>query len=171
MGIYSYFYLKIDNKVSFIGEFDCKVDVKGRIKMPSALKKQIHPDSQERYVVCRGIEKHLTIYPYQDWKRISTELDKLNLFVKKNREFVRFFYQGATELGLDSNERVLIPKKLLSYAGVSKDVVLFAYADKIELWAKDKYDKMLENEPVDFASLAEDVMGKINSSKEEDSQT
>ena len=66
---------------------------------------------------------------------------------------------------------MLIPKKLLSYAGVSKDVVLFAYADKIELWAKDKYDKMLENEPVDFASLAEDVMGKINSSKEEDSQT
>jgi len=156
--------------MSFIGEFDCKVDAKGRIKLPTALKRQVQPDSQDRYVVCRGIEKHLTIYPYQDWKSISTELDKLNLYVRKNREFVRFFYQGATELNLDSHERVLIPKKLLSYAEVGKDAVLFAYADKIELWAKDKYELMLNEEPEDFASLAEDVMGKINSSKDQDLQ-
>ena len=150
--------------MSFIGEYDCRVDVKGRVKFPSALKRQVQPESQNTYVISRGIEKHLTIYPYQNWKKISEELNKLNLYVRKNREFVRFFYQGATELTLDGSDRALIPKKLLNYAGVKKDVVLFAYADKIELWAKDKYDNLLANEPSDFASLAEDVMGKIQSS-------
>jgi len=72
---------------------------------------------------------------------------------------MRKFHNGATELDLDNTGRLLLPKSLMDYAGVDKDVVLFAYANRIEVWAKEEYDKMLNADDGDFASLAEDVMG------------
>jgi MraZ protein len=91
------------------------------------------------------------------------ELNKLNPYVKKNREFVRYFLRGATELVLDSNDRLNLPKKLMEFAGLDKEAVLFAHGSKIELWSQERYNQLIDEEPGDFAELAEEVMGKINS--------
>jgi MraZ protein len=152
---------------NFIGEFDCKLDAKGRLMLPSSLRKQLDPAAQESFVMNRGFEKCLVLYPKNDWKYISEEVNKLNQYVKKNREFTRYFYRGATELGLDGTGRLLFPKRLLEYAGVEKEVVLFAHGNKIEIWDKEAYDNLLTDEPDEFASLAEEVMGNA-ANKEED---
>ncbi|HEY9562091.1 MAG TPA: division/cell wall cluster transcriptional repressor MraZ [Anseongella sp.] len=143
----------------FLGEYECKIDSKGRIMLPVGLRKQVSPEAQERFVVNRGFEKCLALYPYDEWQRISAEVNKLNLYNKKNRDFARYFFRGATELSLDGNGRVLMPKPLLGYAGIGTELVLFAYSNRIEIWDKQLYDNLLTDEPEDFSALAEEVMG------------
>ena len=146
----------------FLGEFECKLDAKGRLMLPSALRKQVSPEAQEKFVVNRGFENCLALYPLNEWQKISAEVNRLNMYVKKNREFARYFYRGATELELDAAGRLLIPKRLLEYAVADKDIILSAFANKIEVWSKEKFESVLNDEPADFASLAEEVMGKLN---------
>ncbi|MBA3898882.1 MAG: division/cell wall cluster transcriptional repressor MraZ [Bacteroidetes bacterium] len=151
---------------NFIGEYECKVDPKGRVMLPAGLKKQVSPAAQEKFVLNRGFEKHLNLYPLNEWQQISAEVNKLNLYVAKNREFLRRFNNGATELELDNTNRFLIPKKMMEYAGIEKEIVLFAYANRIEVWAKTAYDKLMAEEAgEDFSSLAEEVMGKITNTE------
>ena len=144
---------------NFIGEFDCKLDAKGRLMLPASLRKQLDSAAEESFVMNRGFEKCLVLYPKNDWKYISEDVNKLNQYVKKNREFIRYFFRGATELGLDGTGRLLFPKRLMEYAGIQKEVVLFAHGNRIEIWDKKAYDNLLTDEPDDFAALAEDVMG------------
>ncbi len=144
-----------------IGEYECKLDAKGRFVLPVGLKKQLRPEDQERFVVNRGFEKSLTLYPDSEWQKISKEVNTLNLYNKKNREFVRYFFRGASELSVDGANRLLLPKTILEYAGIDKEIVLFAYGNRIEIWAKDAYEQMMQLEPEDFSGLAEEVMGKI----------
>jgi MraZ protein len=145
--------------IQLLGEFDCKLDAKGRLMVPSSLKKQLPSVEQEGLVINRGFEKHLVIYPKKVWEGIVAELSKLNQYEKKTREFIRFFTRGASELTLDASGRVLLPKSLLEFAGINGEVVLACQFDKIEVWAKDAYDNLLDNEPENFANLAEEVMG------------
>jgi MraZ protein len=144
----------------FLGEFECKVDPKGRIMLPAGLKKQLSPAAEGRFVINRGFEKCLVLYPLNEWQTISAEVNKLNLYNKKNRDFARYFFRGASELMLDSTNRLLLPKALTEYAAIDKDLILFAYSNRIEVWSKANYDNLLTDEPADFASLAEEVMGK-----------
>ncbi len=143
-----------------LGEYECKTDAKGRFMLPSALKKQLSPGDQERFVINRGFERNLTLYPESEWLKISNEVNALNLYNKKNREFVRYFFRGASELRLDAAGRLLLPRSLVEYSGIGKEIVLFAYGNRIEIWARESYASMLDNEPEDFSSLAEEVMGK-----------
>ncbi len=143
----------------FLGEFDCKLDVKGRMMIPTNLKKQLPEAEREGLVINRGFEKNLVIYTRKEWDKIVEDLSKLNSYEKKTREFIRYFTRGASELTLDSSNRVLLPKSLLEYAGIGNDVVLSCQFNKIEVWAKDSYDAQLDNEPENFANLAEEVMG------------
>ena len=147
---------------NFIGEFECRLDAKGRIMMPSGLRKQLDPAANEKFVLNRGFEKCLVLYPRNEWENISSEINKLNQYVRKNREFIRYFYRGATELGLDGTGRLLLPKRLLKYAGVDKSAMLFAYSNRIEIWDQETYEGLLTDEPEDFAILAEEVMGSKN---------
>ena len=143
----------------FLGEFDCKLDAKGRMMIPSSLKKQLPEAEREGLVINRGFEKHLVIYTKKEWDSITEELSKLNSYEKKSRDFIRYFTRGATELSLDSANRILLPKALMEYAGINAEVVLSCVLNKIEVWAKDAYDSQLDNEPENFANLAEEVMG------------
>ncbi len=145
---------------NLIGEYECRIDAKGRFMLPAGLKKQLPPEVQDRFVINRGFEKCLVLYPRNVWKVISDEVNQLNLYNKKNRDFVRYFYRGATELILDSASRLLLPKQLSAYAGIEKEIVLSAFSNRIEIWAKGVYQNLLTNEPEDFSSLAEEVMGK-----------
>jgi len=143
-----------------IGEFDCKLDTKGRMVLPAALKRQMPEVERDGLVVNRGFEKHLVLYPRKEWDKITDKLAKLNTYKAKNRQFVRDFTRGATELALDAAGRVLLPKSLLGWGGIETEVVLSCQFNKIEVWSKEAYGKLWENEEDDdFAALAEEVMG------------
>ena len=150
-----------------IGEFDCKLDAKGRLMVPSGLKKQLPAVDAEGLIIHRGFEKHLTIYAKAEWDKITSELAQLNQYEKKTREFIRYFTRGATELSLDASGRVLLPKALLEYAGIKSEVVLSCQFSKIEVWDKNTYDTQLDNEPENFANLAEEVMGSLGRRKDD----
>ena len=152
-----------------LGEYDCKIDAKGRMRMPSGLIAQLNepedpsePSTPLTFVINRGFEKCLMLYPEPVWEKITAEINQLNLYNKKNRNFVRYFYRGAHKVNMDSADRILVTKRLLEYAGIERDVILSAYNDRIEIWAKDEYDRMMDEEPDDFSDLAEDVLGKSN---------
>jgi MraZ protein len=152
-----------------LGEYDCKIDDKGRMRLPSGLIGQLGEQETYSFVINRGFENCLMLYPEAVWERISEEVNQLNLYNKKNRDFVRYFYRGAAKVVMDSADRILVTKRLLEYAGIEKDVILSAYNDRIEIWAKDQYDTMLDEEPDDFSDLAEDVLGKASfNNKNED---
>ena len=153
---------------NLIGEYECKIDAKGRFMLPAGLKKQLPPEVQDKFVVNRGFENCLVLYPQNVWKVISDEVNQLNLYNKKNREFVRYFYRGATELMLDSVNRLLLPKQLTEYAGMDKDIVLFAFSNRVEIWSKVAYTRLQTNEPEDFSSLAEEVMAKKDKGETKD---
>ncbi len=146
----------------FIGEFPCTMDAKGRFNVPAALLKQVPAKEQKRFVVHRGIEKHLVLYTKKEWEKISAEINELNLYISKNRDFIRKFNRGATEVELDTTSRLLLPKSLTDYAGINRDIVLFAYGNRVEIWSENGYAKMLKEDKDDFAALAEEVMGKKN---------
>jgi len=147
---------------NLFGEYVCKLDAKGRVMLPVGLKKQLSEADQERFVLNRGFEKNLTLYPDSEWHKITREIDSLNLYNKKNRDFVRYFYRGASEVICDSSGRLLLPKTLLDYAEIETEVVLFAYGNRIEIWSKKLYEETMNAEPVEFSDLAEEVMGRIN---------
>lgn len=147
--------------IQLIGEFDCKLDAKGRLSVPVVLKRQLPDVEKDGFVVGRGFEKNLIIYPKKVWEAMMAEMMKLNMFVQKNRDFVRQFQRGATELSLDAAGRVLLPKALLDFAGIGVDVVLACQLDKIELWDKVAYERMFDGASDDFADLAQQVMGNL----------
>ncbi len=144
---------------NFLGEFDCKLDSKQRMMIPAGLKKQLPEAEGEVLVINRGFEKHLVIYTRKEWDKIVDDLNQLNQYERKNREFIRYFMRGASSLSIDAAGRVLLPKALLEYAGIGLDVVLSCQFNKIEVWAQDAYEAQLDNEPENFANLAEEVMG------------
>lgn len=150
----------------FLGEYEVRIDVKGRVKLPSGLKKQLNPETKGRFVVNRGFEKCLVLYPYNEWQAVSAKVNKLNRFVRKNREFIRYFFRGATEVLLDSSDRLNLPNHLLQYAGVKKEGLLAANENIIEIWNKQHYEKLMTMESDDFADLAEEVMGDQNGDPE-----
>ncbi len=146
--------------IQLIGEFECKLDTKGRMVVPAALKRQLPDAEREGLVVNRGFEKNLVIYTRDEWNKKMQQLAKLNQYNAKNRNFVRQFMRGATELALDAAGRVLLPKGLLEYAEIDGEVVLACQFDKIEVWSKPVYDELMgEDMGEDFAALAEEVMG------------
>ena len=149
-----------------LGEYECKIDAKGRMRMPSGLIGQLGEGAAHNFVINRGFEQCLMLYPEPVWDRITNEINQLNLYNKKNRDFVRYFYRGAQKVAMDSADRILVSMRLLEYAGIDKDVILSAYSDRIEIWAADQYEHLLDEEPADFSDLAEDVLGKVNGKPE-----
>ena len=136
------------------------MDAKGRMVVPAALKRQLPDVERDGLVVNRGFEQNLVIYTRKEWNKILKQLSRLNQFQPKNRDFVRKFMSGATELMLDSAGRVLLPKGLLEYAEIGSELVLACNLEKIEVWAKVAYDEQMGKlSEDDFSDLAAQVMG------------
>lgn len=143
-----------------LGEYEVKADTKGRLRLPSHLIKQMGEAANNSFVLNRGIDKCIVLYTTDVWQEESAKIDALNPYIGDNRRFQRFFYRGATELQKDSNDRINLPKRLMEYAGIHKDVVLNAYNNKVEIWSLEKFEIAMEEElKEDFSSLAEKVMG------------
>ncbi len=143
----------------FLGEYEVTLDAKGRFLLPVALKKQIADEGNNQFVINRGFEKCLSLYPIKSWEPIFKEISKLNDFDPKVREFRRYFLNGATMMELDSAGRLLLPPNLKEYAGLEKDIVLVSAVKKIEIWDKSKYNEFFEKiSPEAFSKLADEVM-------------
>ena len=149
--------------VSLIGTYQCKIDFKGRIKIPAPLQKQLLNFLSKPFVVKRSVfNKCIEVYPLEEWNVIVNQVNSLNRFVKKNNDFIRLFNAGVKLVDLDSNNRMLISKDLLQFADIDKNIVLSSSVNMIEVWDRDKYENKLLTSTPDFSKLAEEVMGDIN---------
>jgi len=149
--------------INLIGTYECKADVKGRLMMASALKKQLAPVLQDGFVLKRSVfQQCLELYPMVEWEEMMAKVNKLNRFVKKNNDFIRRFTAGVKMVELDASGRLLIPNDLQKFAGITKNVVLSSAVGILEVWDKDKYEKAIDDATVDFGELAEQVMGNLN---------
>jgi len=153
--------------INLIGTYEGKADAKGRLLLSNALKKQLMPVLQEGFVLKRSVfQPCLELYPMSEWNAMMSKVNTLNRFVKKNNDFIRRFTAGVKIVELDSLGRFLIPKDLQVFADINKNVVLSSAVNIIEIWDKDKYEKAIDDATVDFAELAENVMGNVNENED-----
>jgi len=145
---------------TFIGDYSCRLDAKGRVILPAAFKKQMPPAAEDRFVVRKDIfEGCLVLFSIDDWNRQLEKIrSRINPYNREHNIFLRNFFKGTAEVSLDSSSRLLIPKRLLDLAGITKDVVLAGQDGRIEMWAEEVYARidMLSD---DFANLAEKLLG------------
>ena len=147
--------------IGFFGEFEATLDAKGRFLLPAGFKKQLPEDEGSRFVINRGFEKCLALYPVQNWEPLFDDISKLNDFDPRVREFRRYFLNGATFVEPDTAGRLLVPPNLKDHAGLEKDIVLVAAVNKIEIWDSNKYKQLFESfSPDTFSNLANEVMNK-----------
>ncbi len=129
---------------------------------PVAFKGQLEKSLSNGFVIKRSIfRKCLELYPFEEWDLESKRINNLNRFVKKNVDFIRKFMAGVKTVELDVSGRLLIPKDLIHYANIKKEIVLASVVNKIEIWDKSEYEKAVDYDSDEFADLAEEVMGDI----------
>lgn len=161
--IFLFYYLKTILLNTIVGTYECKVDAKGRVLLPAPLKKQLASSLQDGFVLKRSVfQPCLELYPMEEWDLMMQKINKLNRFVKKNNDFIRRFTAGVKIVEIDSLGRLLVPKDLVGFASIAKDVVFSSAVNIVEIWDKELYEKSISGEDIDFADLAEDVMGNIN---------
>ncbi|MCH1385207.1 MAG: division/cell wall cluster transcriptional repressor MraZ [Flavobacteriaceae bacterium] len=141
-----------------VGTHECKLDPKGRVKLPVSLVKQLK--GIETFVLKRSVfQKCLELYTLEEWTALMEKVNKLNRFKKKNNDFIRRFTAGVKMIELDAATRILVPKDLLHIASLDKAIVLSSAINMIEIWDKELYEQAIDDATLDFAELAEEVMG------------
>ncbi len=145
-------------KKPLFGEYECKVDSKGRFLVPSSLLAFFSEEEQNEFVINKGMDSCLILYPIQVWEQEIEKIYSKNQFLEKNRAFARMFQSGAQPVHLDNQKRILIPKKLIETAGIHNDIVLIGAYDRIEIWSKEKFEEWLNQNQPSFAVLSEEVM-------------
>lgn len=155
---------------SLIGEYDCKVDAKGRFMFPVDLRKQLDKIFEKGFVINRNLhQKCLVLYPINEWEKLNKKLSKLNRLIKANDVFVRKFTGGATNVEADTSGRLLLPKSLTDYASITTDLKILGSNNVIEIWDKAAYNEFL-NQEIDIEKLAEDVLGGLNFNDADDNE-
>ncbi|MCB0507590.1 MAG: division/cell wall cluster transcriptional repressor MraZ [Bacteroidetes bacterium] len=151
---------------SFTGQYEVKVDGKGRLRLPSDLLRQIPEDTNTKYVINKGLDKCLRLYPMTQWNSVTAEMNKnLSWFQSKERTFARYFFQAAAQVEVDSNDRIIIPKRLIDDIGIQAEVVIIAFGEVIEIWNSEEFYNNIAKEPEDFANMADEIWSKINNNK------
>ena len=147
----------------FIGTYECKADVKGRIMLPIALKKQLAENINDGFVLKRAVfNACLELYPLKQWEKLMEKVNQLNRFNKKNNDFIRRFTAGVRLVEIDTSGRLLIPKDLVQHAAIQKETVISSAVNILEIWDKTRYEEAISEATVDFGALAEEVMGDKN---------
>lgn len=145
----------------FTGE--CKADFKGRVTLPRGLKKELAPVLNDGFVLKKNaFHRCLDLFPKAEWETEIIDVLKLNRYIRKNDEYVRRFMAGVRTVELDANGRLLIPKDLLAYANIKKELVVASQVNKVEIWDKESYRQVVEESETDFGDLSEDVMGSMD---------
>ncbi|MFW6035118.1 MAG: division/cell wall cluster transcriptional repressor MraZ [Halothermotrichaceae bacterium] len=134
----------------FMGEYQHNMDSKGRVIIPAKLREEL----SEKFVATRGLDNCLFVYPMHEWSILEKKLTSLPITSKNARTFVRFFFSGATECELDKQGRVSIPSNLREYSDLKKEVVIIGLANRIELWAKERWDNYLDEAEDSYEDIA-----------------
>lgn len=151
--------------VTFIGDFECKADAKGRIVLSAAFKKAL-AEGEDRFVVRKDLfEECLVMYPYSYWEEELLKIrQRLNPYDREHKQFLRDFFRATAEVSLDSNGRFLIPKRLMEQVSAERDVVLIGVDRYIELWSKEAYLAM-NDDPDQLANQAQSLLGGSTSNE------
>lgn len=137
----------------FMGEFHHNIDEKGRLIIPSKFRYELG----EKFIVTRGLENCLFVYPMNDWNNIINKLKKLPFTSKDARTFMRMFLSGATECEIDRNGRINISSPLINYASLEKECVIIGVNDRLEIWSNDKFDEFFNTNIDNFSDIAENL--------------
>ena len=150
--------------MELLGVYECKMDAKGRVSVPSSLKKQLISIGTAGFILKRSVfSKCLELHTQKEWIDLTNSIKKLNRFVQKNNEFIRIFHAGIKQVEMDSAGRILISKDLIGFANLKNTIVFSATPFGLEIWNQSDYEKAVSVENTDFAKLTEEVMGEPNS--------
>lgn len=139
----------------FTSEFETKLDAKGRLALPARIKAQLPEGESQELVIRRGFEPCLMLYPMVEFKKVFSKISGLSEFNEEYRKLQRNFLSGVVTVELDSNGRILVPKNMLNYAQLEKEVLLVGLGTKVEAWNRDLYEKHLIKESSELSKLAE----------------
>ncbi|MBW7887545.1 MAG: division/cell wall cluster transcriptional repressor MraZ [Bacteroidetes bacterium] len=145
---------------SFKGSFTYTVDSKGRINIPAKMRKNLSPEANNSFVITRGFESCIFVYPQDEWMKRENEIGKLQQTDPQHRYFTRMLLQFAADAELDGQSRIILPKELLQYAKIENDVFILGAFDRIEVWNPDEYKKYLESQQEDYLTVASKVFEK-----------
>lgn len=149
--------------ITFIGDYSCRLDEKGRVLLPAAFLKQMANAMQEKFVLKKDIfEPCLVLYPMNEWEmQHQLLLQNTNPYNREHNRFLRGFFKGMAEVTLDASNRLLIPKRLLDEISADREIIMAGQLGRIEIWTRAAYDSV-EGEGENFAQLAEKIMGNLN---------
>lgn len=144
----------------FFETYECKIDDKGRLKLPGVLAAALAESGQSSIVIKRAVfQPCLEVYPISTWQQRMDKINRLNRFVKKNLDFIRAYTAGLKSQEIDKSERILVPKDLKTFAALEKEVVIAGMVDYFEIWDKAAYEENISLTEEDFAAMTEEVMG------------
>ncbi len=144
----------------FTSEYESKLDAKGRLVLPSRIKAQLPEGSGDELVIRRGFEQCLIIYPMVEFKKVFSKISGLSEFNEEYRKLQRNFFSGTATVELDNSGRFVIPKNMLAYAQLDKDVILVGMGNKVEVWNPIIYEKQLIQDPGELSKLAEKYLNE-----------
>lgn len=143
---------------SFKGRFSYSVDNKGRLALPAKLRKNVSPSSNDTFIVTRGFEQCLFVYPQDEWGKVEDSIRSLSPSNPQHRFFVRTLLQWAVDGQLDSQARISIPQDLLKFAAIENEVLIIGVLERIELWNPKIYEEYMNNQPATYETVAEAVL-------------
>lgn len=135
----------------FIGEFEHHLDTKGRMIVPAKFRE----DLGASFVITRGLDQCLFVYPHKEWKKLENKLQELPFTKKDARAFTRFFFSGATECDLDKQNRINIPAVLRKHAQLEKECVVIGVSSRVEIWDKHIWESYVDASADSFGEIAE----------------
>jgi len=145
---------------SFKGSFNYTVDSKGRINIPAKMRKNLSPEANNSFVITRGFEPCIFVYPNDEWLKREAEIGKLQQTNPQDRFFTRMLLQYATDAELDGQYRIVLPKELTQYAKIENEVFILGAFDRIEVWNPEEYKKYLDGQQEDYLTVASKVFEK-----------
>jgi MraZ protein len=155
----TFFALLRHNMSSFKGSYTYAVDNKGRVNLPAHLRKYVSPEANETFIITRGFEKCLFVYPLDEWGKLEEKLRELSSYNPQDRLFMRVLLEYAKESQLDGQARITIPQQLIEYAGIRDEVRVIGVLEKIELWNPKIYEEYLTSQSESYETIAAKVMG------------
>lgn len=143
----------------FSGEYEATVDAKGRMILPAKVKARLPEGFAQEIFLLRSTDPCLMIYPIPEWEKMASKVSGLNEFDEHTATIQRNFLRGGQECELDNMGRFLIPKRLLDYAGITKDAIVVGLGNRLELWEPARYEKSLISDPKELAGLLKATLG------------
>lgn len=140
----------------FMGEYHHSLDDKGRLIIPAKLRTELG----DNFIITRGIEKCLFVYPEKRWEGIVQKLESLPFTKKDARNFTRFFLSGATVAEFDKQGRINITSPLIAYAGIEKDCIIIGTGDRLEIWSKDAWNEFFNSASINMSDIAENLFNE-----------